>query len=308
MRKQDENTAVEGWPSSILVVDDDPNLLKFMGDFLRILGITPILAQNGQEAIDILKGNAFPLVFTDMHMPQINGMQLIAHIKEHYPGTDIVAMTAYTQDYGLIDVIRAGATDYMSKPFPLDELKAKITRVTRDRSILHFLQRELARQRYSEHDLNQEKHSLLSQVQQQKEELAEANAALRILLRQRDMEKNELATTLITRFQGEILPYLEKLKQTSLQDKQRYYLDVLIMNLDNTLFPPTESRPSGYRPFTEMESKIVNLLKQRKTSKEIAQLLQVSPGTIRTHRENIRKKLQITNTKKSLYKTIISLP
>lgn len=307
MRKQEENAPVEGWPSSILVVDDDPNLLKFMRDFLRILGIAPILAQNGQEAIDILKGNAFPLVFTDINMPLVNGMQLIAHIKEHYPDTDIVAMTAYTQDYGLIDVIRAGATDYMSKPFPLDELKAKITRITRDRSILHFLQRQLAKQRYSEQDLNQEKNTLLSQVQQQKEELAEANAALRILLRQRDMEKNELASTLTTRFQGEILPYLEKLKQTSLQDKQRYYLDVLAMNLDNTFFPPAESRSLGHRPFTEMESKIVNLLKQRKTSKEIAHILRVSPGTIRTHRENIRKKLQITNSKKSLYKTIISL-
>lgn len=307
MRKQEENTPFEGWPSSILVVDDDTNLLKFMRDFLRILGIAPILAQNGQEAIDILKGNAFPLVFTDMNMPLVNGMQLIAHIKEHYPETDIVAMTAYTQDYGLIDVIRAGATDYMSKPFPLDELKAKIARITRDRSILHFLQRELAKQRYSEHDLNQEKHSLLGQVQQQKEELAEANAALRILLRQRDMEKNELANSLTARFRGEILPYLEKLKQTSLQDKQRYYLDVLTMNLDNTFLPPAESRPLGHRPFTEMESKIVNLLKQRKTSKEIAHILRVSPGTIRTHRENIRKKLQITNSKKSLYKTIISL-
>ncbi len=307
MRKQEENTAVEGWPPSILVVEDDPHLLKFMRDFLRILGIAPVLAQNGQEAIDILKGNAFPLVFTDMNMPQVNGMQLIAHIKKHYPDTDIVAMTAYTQDYGLIDVIRAGATDYMSKPFPLDELKAKITRITRDRSILQFLRRELANQRFFEQDLNLEKNTLLSQVQQQKEELAEANAALRILLRQRDIEKNELANTLTMRFQREILPHLEKLKQTHLQDKQRHCLNNLAMNLDNIFFPPMQRRPLGHRSFTEMESKIVNLLKQGKTSKEIAQLLRVSPGTIRTHRENIRKKLQITNTKKSLYKTIISL-
>jgi DNA-binding CsgD family transcriptional regulator len=56
-----------------------------------------------------------------------------------------------------------------------------------------------------------------------------------------------------------------------------------------------------------METKVVNLVKQQKTPKEIALLLQVTTGTIRTLRENIRKKLQITNTKKSLYKTILSI-
>jgi DNA-binding response OmpR family regulator len=59
--------------------------------------------------------------------------------------TDIVAMTGYSQSYGLIDVILAGATDYINKPFTLDELKAKIKRVTRERTLLQLLQEELAR-------------------------------------------------------------------------------------------------------------------------------------------------------------------
>jgi DNA-binding CsgD family transcriptional regulator len=56
-----------------------------------------------------------------------------------------------------------------------------------------------------------------------------------------------------------------------------------------------------------METKIINLMKQQKTSKDIASILQVSLGTIRSHRENLRKKLQITKTKKNLYKTIVSM-
>lgn len=307
MEKKEECTVSEDWPSGILVVEDDPALLKFMGEALIRLGITSTLTGDGQEAIEKLKSDCFPLVFTDMNIPHINGMQLITHTREHYPGTDIVAMTGYSQNYSLVDVIRAGATDYMSKPFTLDEFKAKIKRVTRERAFLQLLQKELAKQRHSELDLTQQKKTLMDQVQQQKEELLEMHAALRIILRQRDMEKDDLAKTLTTRFVKEIAPYLEKLKHTRLLEDQKHYLDIITMNVENIFIPASQSRTFSHKPFTEKEIKVVNLMKQQKPSKEIATILQVSTGTIRTHRENIRKKLQITNTKQNLYKTIISI-
>jgi len=298
MKNEDGNTTPEEWPSSILVVEDEPTLLQLMGKFLAMLGIPNTLAQDGREAIAKLKAKSFPLIFTDMNMPHINGMQLIAYVKEHYPETDIIAMTGYSQDYGLVDVIRAGAIDYMIKPFTLEELKAKIKRVTRERALMQHLQQEIAKQRHSERDLNQQKNSLLDQVQQQKEELLETNAALRIILRQRDMDKEELASSLTTRYFKEIAPYLEKLKLTRLQEAQSHYLDIVTMNLENIFIPASQNRTFNHKPFTETETKLINLLKQKKTSKDIASILQVSTGTIRTHRENIRKKLQITNTKK----------
>jgi DNA-binding NarL/FixJ family response regulator len=305
--KEEESTTIEDWPAYILIVEDDPVLLKFMGEAIGRLGITPTLVNDGREAIEKLKLDCFPLVFTDMNMPNINGMQLIVHAKEHYPETDIIAMTGYSQDYGLIDVIRAGASDYMRKPFTLDELKAKIKRVTRERVLLQLLQKELAKQRNSELDLSQQKNTLLDQIQQQKEELLETNAALRIILRQRDMERDDFAKTLTARFVKEIAPYLEKLKHTRLLEVQKHYLDIVTMNIENIFFPASQNKTFNYQPFTETETKIVNLMKQKKSSKEIAAILQVSMGTIRTHRENIRKKLQITNTKKNLYNTILSI-
>jgi DNA-binding response OmpR family regulator/DNA-binding CsgD family transcriptional regulator len=307
MKKLEENPAAEDWPVNILVVEDNPDLLRFMDKALTLLGITHSLAQDGREAIEKLKSENFPLVLTDMNMPHINGMQLIAHIKEYYSGTDVVAMTGYSEEYGLVEVIRAGAIDYMTKPFTLDELSAKIKRVTRERALFQFLQQEIAIRRHSEIDLSQQKDTLLHQVQQQKEELIGTNAALRIILRQRDMEKNKLASTFTSRFFKEIKPYLEKLKHTPLQEVQRHYLDALTMNLENIFIPASESKTFHHKPFTETEIRIVNLVKQKKSTREIAQILQVSMGTIRTHRENIRKKLQITNTKKSLYKTILSI-
>lgn len=307
MKKNDGNTAHGEWSSSILVVEDDPTLLHLMGKSLAILGIPHTLAHDGREAVAKLKAESFPLIFTDMNMPHVNGMQLIAHVKEFYPGTDIIAMTGYSQDYGLVDVIRAGAIDYMTKPFALEELKAKIKRVTRERALIQHLQQEIAKQRHSERDLNQQKNSLLDQVQRQKEELLETNAALRIILRQRDMDKEELARSLTTRFFKEIVPYLEKLRRTRLKEVQSHYLDIVTMNLENIFIPASQNRTFNHKPFTETETKLINLMKQKKTTKDIASILQVSTGTIRTHRENIRKKLQITNTKKSLYETILSI-
>lgn len=307
MKTLEENTAVEDWPSSILVVEDNPDLMEFMDRALSMLGIPHTLAQDGREAIEKLKSECFPLVFTDMNMPYIDGMKLIGHVKEYYSGTDIVAMTGYSENYGLVEVIRAGAIDYMTKPFTLDELKAKIKRVTRERALFQLLQQEIARRRHSEIDLSQQKDTLLDQLQQQKEELIGTNAALRIILRQRDMEKHELANTFTARISKEIVPYLEKLKHTQLQEVQRHYLDVITMNLENIFIPASERRTFRHKPFTETETKIVNLVKQKKSTKDIAHILQVSRGTIRTHRENIRKKLQITNTKKNLYKTILSI-
>jgi len=301
------HTAAEDWPSRILVAEDDPVISKLMSDFLLILGIPGKIVRDGQEAIAALTTDCFPLVFTDMHMPHIDGMQLIRHIKKHHPTTDVVAMTAYSQDYGLVDVIRAGAADYMTKPFTLAEFKAKIKRATRERALLQQLQHEIAKRRHSETDLSQQKDSLLDQIEQQKEELLETNAALRLILRQRDMEKNDLANLLAARFHKEISPYLEKLNKTKLQEIQRHYLEIIAMNLESIFLPASRTNNFTHKPFTEMEVKVVNLMKQGKTSKEIAAMLHVSPGTIRTHRENIRKKLQITNTKKNLYKTIISI-
>lgn len=307
MEKQEKSPAAENLPATILIVEDDPVLLKFLGAVFLRLGISPTLTENGEEAIDKLKSASFPLIITDLNMPHIDGIQLIVHTKQHYPDTDIIAITGYSQNYSLVDVILAGASDYMNKPFTFEELKAKVKRVTRERALLQLLQRQLAKHRHSESDYSKQKDILLNQIQQQKEELLETNAALRIILRQRDIEKEDLAKSHTTRYQNEILPFLEKIKHTQLLEVQKHYLDIITMNLENILVPASQSGSFNHKPFTETEVKVINLIKRQKSSKEIASILQVSTGTIRTHRENIRKKMQITNTNKSLYKAISSI-
>ena len=101
--------------------------------------------------------------------------------------------------------------------------------------------------------------------------------------------KGGSAKNLTTRFVKEIEPYLENQKHTRLLEVQKHYLDIITLNLENIFIPASQSRSFSHKPFAETEIKIVNLMKEQKSSKEIAAILQVSTGAIRTRRENIKK-------------------
>jgi len=127
-------------PPLILVVDDDPLVLELLGVSMKSFGFPFAAASNGQEAIAILQKQEFALVITDMIMPEVDGMQLLAHIKSNYPQTDVIVVTGYTGTFSYTEVIRAGASDFIAKPFNSDELSAKINRIFRERRLIQKLE------------------------------------------------------------------------------------------------------------------------------------------------------------------------
>lgn len=127
---------VEG---TILIVDDDTDHLGLVDRYASAYGVKQATVTGAEEAISFLEVNPVDVVVTDMVMPDMDGMQLLLHIKEHYPSTDVIVMTGYSQDYSYIDVIQAGATDFISKPFSKNEFFAKLERALRERQILREL-------------------------------------------------------------------------------------------------------------------------------------------------------------------------
>ena len=124
----------------LLIVDDDPLILSLLETSIEAFGHHCTTAQDGMEAVDLLQRNEFALVITDMTMPRMGGMTLLQHIKEHYPRTDVIVVTGYTETFSYTDVIKAGACDFISKPFNVDELEAKISRVLRERKLIRKLE------------------------------------------------------------------------------------------------------------------------------------------------------------------------
>jgi diguanylate cyclase (GGDEF)-like protein len=124
----------------ILLVDDDQSILEILTDLMAIFEHDYVTAQNGVEAIEKLKHNFFDIVLTDMIMPDIDGMELLKHIKKNYPNIKVMIVTGYDRAFTYTDVIRAGASDFISKPFNTDELEAKINRLVREIELMSQLE------------------------------------------------------------------------------------------------------------------------------------------------------------------------
>lgn len=125
---------------TILLVDDDPSILEVLADLMTIFGHDYVTARDGVEAIEKLKHNSFDIVLTDMMMPNMDGMELLKHINANYPSIKVIVVTGYDRTFTYTDVIRAGASDFVSKPFNTDELEAKINRIVREIELLSQLE------------------------------------------------------------------------------------------------------------------------------------------------------------------------
>lgn len=124
----------------ILLVDDDTSILEVLADMIAIFGHDFNTAKDGVEAIAKLKKETFHIVLTDMIMPKIDGMDLLKHINTHYPKTKVIIVTGYERTFSYTDVIKAGASDFISKPFNTDELEAKINRLVREIELVSQLE------------------------------------------------------------------------------------------------------------------------------------------------------------------------
>jgi PAS domain S-box-containing protein len=131
-------------------------------------------------------------------------------------------------------------------------------------------------------------------------QLEETNTALTVLLKKLQEEKNEVEDKMLSNTKELILPFLEKLKNSRLDDRQRTLVNIVESNLQEIVSPFLKNLNSKYSNLTAKEIRIAKLIKQGKTTKEIANLMNISPRTIDIHRYHIRKKLGLINKKANL--------
>jgi len=137
--------------------------------------------------------------------------------------------------------------------------------------------------------------------------LEELNTALKVLLKQREDDKDELEKKVLVNVKQLAMPYIERLKKSRLKDKEADYVNILESNLTNIISPFSNKLSSKYINLTPKEIQIANLIKEGKTTKDIANLLNISPGTVEYHRENIRRKLNLKNKKGNMRSYLLTL-
>ncbi|MDD2762055.1 MAG: sigma-54 dependent transcriptional regulator, partial [Methylomonas sp.] len=110
----------------VLVVEDDAALCEALCDTLEIEGYSVLSAKNGVEALGLLKGHEFGLVLSDVQMPVMDGLQLLQNVKRKSADIPVLLMTAYGTIPRAVEAVRAGAVDYLIKPFEAKTLVAKV--------------------------------------------------------------------------------------------------------------------------------------------------------------------------------------
>ena len=116
---------------TILLVEDDPTLALGLCDALEFEGFKVVHAERGSEAIDQAKKSAPECIILDLMLPDLNGYQVCEEIRRFDPRTPIVMLTARSQEADKIRGLDSGADDYVTKPFSVGELVARIRAVMR---------------------------------------------------------------------------------------------------------------------------------------------------------------------------------
>ena len=111
----------------ILVVDDEENLCAFMKLMLAKEGYDVVTTVSAREALDLLSDDGMDLVFTDLMMPEMSGLDLVKKLREMRPETECVVMTAYASVDSAIEALKLGAADYIPKPFDLEYLDQAVS-------------------------------------------------------------------------------------------------------------------------------------------------------------------------------------
>lgn len=119
----------------ILIVDDDPINLEILKARLKDIGYTFDTASNGALAIEKIGEHHFDVVLTDLMMPEVDGMDLLAAVKKQSPQTEVIIMTAYATVDNAVQALLNGAVDYLQKPINLEELYIKLKKLMLVRSL-----------------------------------------------------------------------------------------------------------------------------------------------------------------------------
>ena len=205
MNKKKRYVAEDALIKKILVVDDDKGLRSVLMKSLMIMGYACHEAEDAEVALSMIFEDSYDLVISDISMPVMDGIEFMKKVKEKYPELDFIIMTGFSGEYSYVDIIDAGACDYMTKPFGINSVVARIDRIEREKRNLFELRR-------TNHDLNlaMERANALAK---------EANAAAKAKTDFLANMSHELRTPL-----NGILGYTDIFFDTQLTDEQMDYV------------------------------------------------------------------------------------
>jgi DNA-binding NtrC family response regulator len=106
----------------VLVADDDPDVIRILRLGLHAKGYEVVTACNGRAALEVVQENNPDLLFLDIEMPELSGIEVLKRVRKERPGLPVIMMTAHGTVAHAVEAMKEGATDFMTKPFDIDDL------------------------------------------------------------------------------------------------------------------------------------------------------------------------------------------
>jgi len=119
----------------VLVADDDPDIREILHDRLDALGFSVITAQDGEEAVKKALNEMPDMVFLDLQMPRMDGLQALKKLRKEDPELSVIVVTAFGTIEKAVEAVRAGASDFIQKPFTIEHLKWVIEKEVERRAL-----------------------------------------------------------------------------------------------------------------------------------------------------------------------------
>lgn len=119
-----------------LIVDDEPRLRQVLVHLMRNDGFSCLEASNGEEALEHLQQTPISLVMSDLRMPKMDGLELLRRIRGRWPDTAVVMITAVADVEVAVSCLAIGAMDYLTKPFHLEEVRARVAQALEKRRLV----------------------------------------------------------------------------------------------------------------------------------------------------------------------------
>jgi FixJ family two-component response regulator len=279
----------------IFILDDEQSICATMENIISTLGMTSESATSLHAAISQLSRNTYDIVFLDVLLADGNGLELIPEVRKYSPETLIIVMSGYADKEMTVQALRAGAFDFLEKPFGMEHLSHTLNRAVKtleaDRKVKALIK-----------DLEEKKAELLvnkERLESLNSRLIETNRALSVLAQNIEREREEIEKRVALKLKSHLQPVIEKLQRDEACSPCKFRLDLLVRQM--------EDLTSGFSPDAKLaaalsfaELRVASLIKSGLSTEDIAEHLHISYNTVRTHRKNIRRKLGINNSQYSL--------
>ncbi len=298
----------------LLLADDELVIvLQQLEEILTSLGYDVVgTATTGSDAVTMAGDLTPDLVLMDIAMPG-ESAGTVDSISEQL-GIPIVFLTPDTEAPPTDRESQQAPLGYIFKPFQKRQIKAALEIALHKKNPEQLLKNasnhvesqvdaridelsseneRLRAQIAEKEDLLRSQKKRASEMKQRAIHSEEMNAATEILLLRKDKDREELEDKLMLNIRELVMPYIKRLKESKVTNKQSIYIDIIESNIKNATQPIISGMSNIFLRLTPTEIKVANLLKQDKVTKDIASLMGLSPRTIEAYRSSIRRKFDI---------------